>query len=232
MRSCEISRQGMTVEENKYSNHNNGLLRAVNLAALLSCTTCFSHVVPLRVSSMTFAKISSAPASRCSSSKFFPSEISRFSHRYQRFGRLSPASKTFGARGLLSSAKISVETLEDFHRELDRGTKLKTIKVVGNVSVPKQALLEHPVLQVLHARAASKSKPCDRADPYKVALAIEGGGMRGCISAGMTAALKDLGMEDCFDVVYGNPSPNLHPRSLASYSRQSLPSRLCRRRLP
>ncbi|KAL3793320.1 hypothetical protein HJC23_003830 [Cyclotella cryptica] len=41
-------------------------------------------------------------------------------------------------------------------------------------------------------------------DGYRVALAIEGGGMRGCVTAGMVAAIHHLGLEDTIDVVYGS----------------------------
>ena len=117
--------------------------------------------------------------------------------------------KIIGTRTLQSSStKHSVESLNEFNDQLTRGIKLETMRVVGDVSsTPKHDLLNHPVIQVLQSRASSKSKPGERTDPYKVALSIEGGGMRGCVSAGMTAAIKDLGMEDCFDVVYGSPVP-------------------------
>lgn len=59
------------------------------------------------------------------------------------------------------------------------------------------------VLQVLKHRFVSKSKPGQRHDDHRVALCIEGGGMRGAISAGMTAAIEHLGLSDAFDVVYG-----------------------------
>ncbi|KAL7480569.1 hypothetical protein ACHAW6_011191 [Cyclotella cf. meneghiniana] len=41
-------------------------------------------------------------------------------------------------------------------------------------------------------------------DGYRIALAIEGGGMRGCVTAGMVAAIHHLGLEDTIDVVYGS----------------------------
>jgi hypothetical protein len=41
-------------------------------------------------------------------------------------------------------------------------------------------------------------------DGYRVALSIEGGGMRGCVTAGMVAAIHHLGLSDTFDVVYGS----------------------------
>ena len=41
-------------------------------------------------------------------------------------------------------------------------------------------------------------------DGCKVALAIEGGGMRGCVSAGMVCAIHYLNLTDTIDVVYGS----------------------------
>jgi predicted patatin/cPLA2 family phospholipase len=61
----------------------------------------------------------------------------------------------------------------------------------------------HPVLEILRARAASGSLPGARDDPRRVALVIEGGGMRGVVSSGMTAALERLGLTACFDMVVG-----------------------------
>jgi predicted patatin/cPLA2 family phospholipase len=60
----------------------------------------------------------------------------------------------------------------------------------------------HPVIQVLRARRESSSKPGERTDGYKVGLAVEGGGLRGVVSAGMLTALEDLGYADTFDDVY------------------------------
>lgn len=61
----------------------------------------------------------------------------------------------------------------------------------------------HPVLDIIRHRAETSSKPGRRKDGRKLALCIEGGGMRGAVSAGMVAALKYCGLEDTFDVVYG-----------------------------
>ena len=61
----------------------------------------------------------------------------------------------------------------------------------------------HPVTETLHARAAAASVPGARSDPHRVALVVEGGGMRGVVSAGMTAALERLGYTGCFDLVVG-----------------------------
>ena len=67
----------------------------------------------------------------------------------------------------------------------------------------------HPVAKILRSRLENKSQPEARNDKYKIALALEGGGMRGVVGAGMLAALSYLGYDDCFDVVYGSSAGSL-----------------------
>ena len=57
--------------------------------------------------------------------------------------------------------------------------------------------------EVLLDRVASGSRPGQRKDEHTVALAVEGGGMRGTVSAGMLIALDQLGLRDAFDLVVG-----------------------------
>lgn len=64
--------------------------------------------------------------------------------------------------------------------------------------------VDHPTLQLVKQRILSKSKPGNRKDDFKLGLAIEGGGMRGCVSGGALQALSDLGLRDIFDAVYGS----------------------------
>jgi len=59
------------------------------------------------------------------------------------------------------------------------------------------------VLRLIEERVRSGSRPGHRADPYRIALSIEGGGMRGTVSAGMALALHELGVVAAFDAVYG-----------------------------
>ncbi|BCJ26405.1 patatin-like phospholipase family protein [Actinocatenispora sera] len=82
--------------------------------------------------------------------------------------------------------------------------------------------LDHPVWRVLRERRARG----DRADGYKVGLAVQGGGMRGVLSGAMLTALEDLGFRDVFDGVYGASSGALNAayflaggswRNLAAY---------------
>jgi predicted acylesterase/phospholipase RssA len=61
----------------------------------------------------------------------------------------------------------------------------------------------HEVLRLIEERVRSGSEPGQRADPYRIALSIEGGGMRGTVSAGMALALHELGMVSALDAVYG-----------------------------
>ncbi len=59
------------------------------------------------------------------------------------------------------------------------------------------------VSDVILDRLATNSRPGDRSDDHRVALAVEGGGMRGVVSAGMLLGLEQLGMRDCFDLIVG-----------------------------
>jgi predicted patatin/cPLA2 family phospholipase len=68
----------------------------------------------------------------------------------------------------------------------------------------------HPVAEVLRSRRDSGSRPGQRDDPYKVGLAVEGGGMRGVVSGGMLVALEELGYADAFDDVYSCSSGALN----------------------
>ena len=62
----------------------------------------------------------------------------------------------------------------------------------------------HEVARALAARVRAGSQPGARRDGLRIALAIEGGGMRGVISAGMALALAELGLVPAFDAVYGS----------------------------
>ena len=60
-----------------------------------------------------------------------------------------------------------------------------------------------PVADILRRRAARHSRP-PHGDGASVALVVEGGAMRGVVSAGMVSALEALGLVDAFDAVYGS----------------------------
>ena len=67
-------------------------------------------------------------------------------------------------------------------------------------------LADHPVLAALARRLRDGTVPGSRAasDTMKIGLAVEGGGMKGVVSAGACGELLRLGMYDCFDAVYGS----------------------------
>jgi predicted patatin/cPLA2 family phospholipase len=62
----------------------------------------------------------------------------------------------------------------------------------------------HEVLRLIDERVRSGSTPGHRDDPYRIALSIEGGAMRGTVSAGMALALHELSVVSAFDAVYGS----------------------------
>ncbi|WNI18772.1 patatin-like phospholipase family protein [Actinacidiphila sp. ITFR-21] len=68
----------------------------------------------------------------------------------------------------------------------------------------------HPVLEILRARRDEGSLPGQRTDGATVALAVEGGGMRGVISAAMLTQLEDYGFKNAFDIVYGCSSGGIN----------------------
>ena len=68
---------------------------------------------------------------------------------------------------------------------------------------PATAAADHPLYGVLVERAATHSRPRKRTDPHDVALVVEGGGMRGAVSAGMCLVLEAAGLMSSFDRVYG-----------------------------
>src|SRR3954452_12638536 len=66
---------------------------------------------------------------------------------------------------------------------------------------PALAAADPPLYGVLLARAGTR--PGVRPDPHVVALVVEGGGMRGAVSAGMCLTLEAAGLMSSFDRVYG-----------------------------
>lgn len=69
---------------------------------------------------------------------------------------------------------------------------------------------KHPVLELLEARRASGSTRLTRSDGAVLGLAVEGGGTRGIVSAGMLMALDDLGFTPSIDKVFGSSSGGIN----------------------
>ena len=85
---------------------------------------------------------------------------------------------------------------------LDEQQELRQIEVLAQKQT--EMLQNHNVLQLMSERFHSYSAPGNRQDNATLALAMEGGGMRGCVSAGMAAAIASLGLTDTIDVIYGS----------------------------
>jgi predicted patatin/cPLA2 family phospholipase len=66
--------------------------------------------------------------------------------------------------------------------------------------------MDHPVAEALRARPAES----------RVALVVEGGGMRGAVSGGMVLALEELGLRAAFDAAYGSSAGALNAMWLVS----------------
>jgi predicted patatin/cPLA2 family phospholipase len=71
-------------------------------------------------------------------------------------------------------------------------------------------LNRHPVVELLEARRASGSTVTERSDGATLGLAVEGGGMRGIVSAGMLIALDDLGYTSCIDKVFASSAGGIN----------------------
>jgi len=83
---------------------------------------------------------------------------------------------------------------------------MNTVTATAVTSNTSSITMHHPVIVAVVDRWRSQSKIGNRCahDNMKIALCIEGGGMRGCVAAGSSAAINFLGLNDAIDVVYGS----------------------------
>jgi predicted acylesterase/phospholipase RssA len=98
--------------------------------------------------------------------------------------------------------------------EINYDSLLRALSVKGDTQIIGSADhpdYMHPVAKLLHERRRTQSSVTEgmRPDGCKTALVIEGGGMRGCVSAGAVCALGHLGLRDTFDVVYGSSAGSI-----------------------
>mmetsp|Transcript_5300 Transcript_5300/g.12026 ORF Transcript_5300/g.12026 Transcript_5300/m.12026 type:complete len:618 (-) Transcript_5300:175-2028(-) len=82
-----------------------------------------------------------------------------------------------------------VKMVHERRRQIE---KIKQLQSQGNATVTT----------CNNKRNIHRTLPPD--DGFKLALAVEGGGMRGCVTAGMVTAIHHLGLEDTVDAVYGS----------------------------
>eukprot|EP00957_Ditylum_brightwellii_P088101 6711261-Ditylum_brightwellii.AAC.1 len=70
--------------------------------------------------------------------------------------------------------------------------------------VKEASIQNHEVLKLLLEHYDSFSTPGNCQDNVTLALAMEGRGMQGCVSAGMATVIASLGLTDAFDTIYGS----------------------------
>lgn len=92
---------------------------------------------------------------------------------------------------------------------LDEGLHLQHVKIecpYNSANATIDEVLQHDVIQLMVSRFHSQSKPGFRhpSDTAYLALAIEGGGVRGAVCSGMAAAIATLGLTDSFDTIVGS----------------------------
>ena len=103
-------------------------------------------------------------------------------------------------------------------QSLDYNQLLRGMSVVGDTQIigsKDHPDFVHPVVRLMHERKRQQQEQNNQEEDAsklqksttkkeKIALVIEGGGMRGCVSAGMACAIHCLGLSDTIDVVYGS----------------------------
>lgn len=101
---------------------------------------------------------------------------------------------------------IKVSSLPELKKLFAEGYNVEDFDVRGDIHsiLTTNPTTIHPLVQLLHERKRNGSKPMQRDDKMKIALAIEGGGMRGCVATGMVVALWHLGLDETIDVIYGS----------------------------
>lgn len=92
---------------------------------------------------------------------------------------------------------------------LDEGLSLHEVKIecpYASANATVADVLQHEVIQIMVSRYHSQSRPGQRYsnDTAYLALAIEGGGVRGAVCSGMAAAIATLGLTDSFDTIIGS----------------------------
>jgi len=102
----------------------------------------------------------------------------------------------------------------DYNKLLREMSVKGDTQIIGSKDHPE---FVHPVVRLMYERKRQQeeinqendekrgsSKSREKTKKDKIALVVEGGGMRGCVSAGMVCAIHCLGLSDTIDVVYGS----------------------------
>ncbi len=109
-----------------------------------------------------------------------------------------------GTRHTALPKRPEIQTLDEFNEFKHSLKGLQSVKVVGNTSSVSNS---HPTIRFMMRRwLENESLPGKRGrkDKERIALCIEGGGMRGSVCGGAVAALGYLGLDDTVDIIYGS----------------------------
>ena len=93
---------------------------------------------------------------------------------------------------------------------------MRPSRVLAPVDVPEPGSGSHPVAELMLSRMAEGSRRGARRDGAVIALAIEGGGRHGAVSAGMCVLMEKAGLIDAIDAIYGSSSGALNGSFTAS----------------
>jgi len=110
-----------------------------------------------------------------------------------------------GLRHAILDQQLSLSDTTIVERETNTNNQKTDSKLSGDVA-ESSPLMDHAVRNLIKERFLGRSTPGNRhaSDNSTLAIAIEGGGMRGCVSAGMVAAITALGLSDSIDTIYGS----------------------------
>ena len=113
------------------------------------------------------------------------------------FSRPTDASgKLMTKRPRKPKSLLKISSLNELHEKIRQGYRVNDLDVRGDIYLHLFNTSEiHPVVQLLHDRKCCFSTPNNRTDSCKVAIALEGGGMRGCVNACMIPGSTE---KDCF----------------------------------
>lgn len=87
---------------------------------------------------------------------------------------------------------VTVKSLAQLQEFITQGYRVRDIDVRGDIHSALNEGRVHPIVKLLHERRIAGSKPNERNDGKRIALAIEGGGMRGCVTAGMAVVRNPI----------------------------------------
>lgn len=88
---------------------------------------------------------------------------------------------------------IRIYSLDQLRKMIFNGYRVRDLDVRGDTRSEKESDINkvHPAIQALYDRAKVNSIAGERNDGKKIAIAIEGGGMRGSVAAGMITVSND-----------------------------------------